>query len=365
MSMQRGESQRAIWLGVGVLVLLTLPFAFSDLDLTVASWFYHSGWSGGDGQPWYFLYRYGTLPGLLLAAGALGALLGSWLRPELVRWRRPAAVILVAMVLGPGLLVNVVGKGYWGRSRPREVTAFGGDLPFQRVIQPGTPGRGKSFPAGHPSVGYFIGVLFFLDPSRRRRWSWLAVGAVYGTLMGIGRIAAGGHFASDVLWSGGLTYLAAAFSAWVLPAAESAGKIRAQVQAARPGTLPLGIIIGALCLGLTATFFLIATPYYKEWSGSVAGAPGLTAIRLPPAPGGESIRVVKVHQEPALVVSAGLQGFGFPKLRLEGQLESQVTGTTLTAALTLRLQGLVTERTGNIVYQVRDDLAVIQDAPAK
>jgi hypothetical protein len=34
--------------------------------------------------------------------------------------------ILLSVILGPGLLVNLVFKDHWGRPRPRQVVALGG-----------------------------------------------------------------------------------------------------------------------------------------------------------------------------------------------------------------------------------------------
>lgn len=36
---------------------------------------------------------------------------------------------------------------------------------------------------------------------------WLVGGSCYGILMGIGRMAQGGHFASDTLWAFAIVYL--------------------------------------------------------------------------------------------------------------------------------------------------------------
>jgi len=344
-----------------LLLLLTLPFAFTDLDLTLSSWFYREGWYAGEFQPWAFLYRYGPLPGLLLTALALTAWIGGWSWPRLRRWQRPAAVIVMTLLLGPGLLVNVLGKGYWGRPRPRDVSAFGGTEAFRRVIQPGIPGRGKSFPSGHPSVGYLFCVFFFLDSSRRRRWIWLGTGLAFGTAMGVGRIAQGAHFASDVLWSGGLTYLSAAVASRLRPV--SAGAVPAQGPGTPSSRAPkfLGPAALAVLLPALAAFFLLATPYYKEWEGRIEGAPDLTAVRLRLPAGSETLRIAHAAQQPAVIVHAGLQGFGFPKLRLNGRLTPQADGTTLTATLALDLRGLVTERRGEIRFSLRQDLALILD----
>jgi membrane-associated PAP2 superfamily phosphatase len=41
------------------------------------------------------------------------------------------------------------------------------------------------------------------------------LGLAYGTVMGIGRMVQGGHFATDVLWAWGLTYLTGLILAYI------------------------------------------------------------------------------------------------------------------------------------------------------
>ena len=79
-----------IWIGLAVLVLLTLPFVFTDLDLKVSGWYWRQDWFAGERPLWLWLYRWGPLPGLLLSAAALGILAWSWLKPSHWSWRRPA-----------------------------------------------------------------------------------------------------------------------------------------------------------------------------------------------------------------------------------------------------------------------------------
>lgn len=54
--------------------------------------------------------------------------------------------------------------------------------------------------------------LFFKKNFLRKispKWAWLLLwlGMICGVLMGIVRMAQGGHFATDLLWAGGLVYL--------------------------------------------------------------------------------------------------------------------------------------------------------------
>lgn len=351
-----------LWAGAALLALLTLPFVFTDLDLDVARAFYRNGWSIGDRPFWTFLYRYGTLPGLFLSVCSLAVLLLGGAGERLRAWRRPAAVVLVTLALGPGLLINALGKGYWGRPRPRDVQTFGGSQPFHRILQPGVPGRGKSFPSGHPSVGYLFCALYFVDLRRRRRPVWLGTGLAYGTLMGAGRVLQGAHFASDVLWSGGLTYLSAALAHQVLLPPEDAPVWTGAARPSDPGRRTGRVLMFAVALSALTLVFLLATPFYKEWHADHPGTSGLTAVRIQLQPGPETVVIESAPQPQALRVSAGLQGFGFPKLKLVGSLYAEDRGATCTAFVDLRLHGLVTERGGEVRYLIRPNLALILES---
>jgi membrane-associated PAP2 superfamily phosphatase len=125
------------------------------------------------------------------------------------RYRKIGLFLVLLMVIGPGIIVNSTFKGHWGRPRPREIVDFGGKRPFLTVWDKNKASEGHSFPSGHASMGYYlIAPYFFLSRTERKGGSFffLFLGLGYGTLMGIGRIIQGAHFASDVLWSAGFVY---------------------------------------------------------------------------------------------------------------------------------------------------------------
>ena len=115
--------------------------------------------------------------------------------------------LLWSLVLGPGLLVNVILKDHWGTAASEH------DLAFRRR-QPVRPGLGDqrllqpqlSFVSGEASTAAWLVGLAVLLP-RRWRPAGVAVTGVYAALIGANRIAFGGHFLSDVLLSFGLTFL--------------------------------------------------------------------------------------------------------------------------------------------------------------
>jgi len=163
----------------------------------------NAGWIYARDPVWAALYDYGEIPGILLALfGLAGFLAAKWGKAPR-QYAKPFMVIVLTVVLGPGLLVNGILKNYWGRSRPHDTAAFSGSQPYSTVFQPGGPGMGKSFPCGHCSMGYAFasGVAFFPYHPMIGVAS-LVGGTAFGTLLGIARMAQGGHYPTDVLWSG-------------------------------------------------------------------------------------------------------------------------------------------------------------------
>ena len=144
-------------LGLVSLLILTVFFLFSDLDLTIASltrsesvphWPYAKVWL------WRTLKHFGTWPGMALGAGAILGWVLSWSSAGWRPRRAPCLYIACCVLLGPGLVVNVIAKQTMGRPRPYEIVQFGGTLPFVRPFQRGYPGRCTSFVSGHASMAF-------------------------------------------------------------------------------------------------------------------------------------------------------------------------------------------------------------------
>ncbi len=202
---------RDFMLPLALILLLSLAVSLSDLDRELSGIFYRppAGWIFKEHWFWKLLYDYGMLPGLMISGGGLLVLLAGTFVQPLRRYWRPATLLLLLVLLGPGLLVHEVGKEMWGRPRPNVTSDFGGQLPFYPVFERAGLERGKSFPSGHAAIGFFTMAPFFVWRRRQRRRAllWLVLGAGYGLLMGVGRMAQGGHYLTDVLWSGYLVHL--------------------------------------------------------------------------------------------------------------------------------------------------------------
>ncbi len=116
-----------------------------------------------------------------------------------VQHRKVFVYLLCATLLGPGLMVNAVFKDHWGRPRPRHVVDFGGSKIYQPPLSPNFEcNKCHSFVSGHASVGFYFFSLALL--ARKRRWFLLPIFA--GSVIGAVRVIQGGHFFSDVLFSG-------------------------------------------------------------------------------------------------------------------------------------------------------------------
>ncbi|MGR0482397.1 MAG: phosphatase PAP2 family protein [Candidatus Electronema sp. V4] len=180
-------------------------------DLSIAAVLPSSSWAWPAGNlfPWSQLYRWAAVPAVLIATAALLVLLAGFVAGRWTDWRRPALFILLFIAIGPGLTVNILLKEQIGRARPREIVEFGGRHQFTQFWQTGDAGGNSSFPSGHAAIAFFTIAPWFTLRGRHKKTAaaFLGMGLIFGVLVGIARILQGGHFASDILWAGGLLYL--------------------------------------------------------------------------------------------------------------------------------------------------------------
>ena len=194
-----------------ILVSLTIVFWSTNGDIAIEKLFYSAekGWYLKDSNPWILLYHHGNIPPLILAFAAIFVFAFSFISIRILPYRKIALFLVLFLAIGPGFITNTVFKNHWGRPRPRQIENFGGEEKFLAVWVKGVSKRGKSFPSGHASIGFFLFSPFFFLRKIRTKLAvfFLFLGVIYGTLMGVGRMIQGGHFASDVVWAGGFTYL--------------------------------------------------------------------------------------------------------------------------------------------------------------
>jgi membrane-associated phospholipid phosphatase len=115
---------------------------------------------------------------------------------------RFTATALAALLIGPGLIVNVFLKEYWGRPRPVSTDLFGGLLPFVPAGQWSNACPDNcSFVSGEASSIFWLVCLIPLWPRRLRGRVALAIVAITVATTGL-RVAFGGHYLSDVVLGG-------------------------------------------------------------------------------------------------------------------------------------------------------------------
>lgn len=194
-----------------VLLLLSLVFvAFPGIDVWFSSLFYD-----GSGFPMEKLEAFVALRALgnditrivvAVLIVVLIAKLAMPARPSLVP-PRDTAFVLGTLVVGPGIIVNLIFKNHWGRPRPTGVDLFSGTHPFVGAWHMSDACvTNCSFVSGEASSAVWLITLAVLVPLAWRRPA-LRVLVGLAILLSLNRIAMGGHFLSDVLLAWAMTLL--------------------------------------------------------------------------------------------------------------------------------------------------------------
>lgn len=203
-------------IATGVIALITVATRLLNLDLMVSGWFYSV-------EEGFFLRGalleqlfYNSIPWAVTASLLffIGFAIASLLFKKGRQHNRLVLALFIALVVGPGLIVNSVFKDNWGRPRPVQSEEFGGKHPHRAVLEYNWGNYGKSFPSGHAAVPLAFLVLAFAAHKRGKLKlaKRLAIGIVAWYLAtSVARIVAGGHHFSDVAWAGYFAYL----SAWL------------------------------------------------------------------------------------------------------------------------------------------------------
>jgi membrane-associated phospholipid phosphatase len=120
---------------------------------------------------------------------------------------RAALLMIATLAIAPGFMTNVVLKDHWGRGRPAFVHEFGGAEQFL----PWWDFRGEcrdncSFVAGEPSGAFWTLAPAALTPAPWRPLAYSAA-VLFGSSVGLLRIAKGGHFFTDVVFAAVMNFI--------------------------------------------------------------------------------------------------------------------------------------------------------------
>jgi lipid A 4'-phosphatase len=195
-------------------ILLLAPFT-PALDLSISHSFYDK-WGYFKSNAFYdFLTHYMVSPAMTLAVVALLMYLLSFIVFSLKKFREPCLVLVLTIVLGAGFITHNLLKDHWGRPRPKQVIEFNGKQEFRPFYIPNffhQPEPSKSFPCGHCTMGfYFFALALILRRGGYEALFYLTFifALVLGFGLGLARIAQGGHFFSDVLFSAFIMWITA------------------------------------------------------------------------------------------------------------------------------------------------------------
>lgn len=301
-----------------VLSALVGAFLFYDnkIDFYWAQKFFVPGgenlWPHEFDLLWRFFYFAAPFIAFLICLPSLVIFIGSYFKSEWLRWRRRSLFVLISLLLGPGLLINTVFKPNWGRPRPRQVVEFGGIHQYHAFWQKPDSKKGMSFPCGHCSVGFFLVSLAYLIHRKNR----LAAASVFtgalaiGFLMGVGRIAAGAHFMSDVFWAGWMTVLATHVSYFYI------------LKLNRPEPVyhlnrRLGLALGAGMVSLSVAGPLLATPFHK----SIKRKWQVQQLTIEIDKG--DVEVIPVQGSGEVRLEGDIKGFGLPLSEIQEIADGQ------------------------------------------
>ncbi|CAA0113955.1 Uncharacterised protein [BD1-7 clade bacterium] len=339
-------------------ILATIPFWIWPIDTDLAGRYYNNG--EGRSFPlkyapfWHFIYELIPVMSGLVLVGTLLFIGLSYLKPSMASWRRPTLVVLLAFVIGPGVLVNAIFKEHWGRPRPAQLEQFGGEYDYVKPWQFGGYDNAKSFPSGHASVGFAFMVFWLLW---RRRYplagkASLAFALGLGSLAGAARIVGGGHFLSDVLWAMYMSTMPGFFLYYWL--------VDGKTERSQPGTAGQKklAVIGLSVLGAASVVYMLVSIPFNQTHERYYGFDTPKAITVKPYGARVTVRYDKQLVQPYM--HAELEGYGF-----EPMIEWHADAEPVAPAhqkITLQTRGWFTEMHQKAVLHLpasyRDNVSV-------
>lgn len=331
---------------------LTLWASVSGFDLGAEKLIYFVGgnsWKLGEHPFWNILYHWGTLPAAVTVFAAFGFYLLSWTRNPLRKWRKVFLFVLLSAIIGPGFITNGLLKPSSGRPRPREVLELGGRSDFQPIFAKKSTNAGHSFPCGHATMGFFFltGFFVFRRHSRVIAEGFLFGGIAAGGLIGIARMAQGGHFFTDVIWAGVICYLTPLILYYLLGLDRSLIVLKG----GRFSKLPIwGKVLAVTGAVTVLAAVLAATPYDETRIYSIpdeldTSAPLTVHLQLVEGNG-------QILPGDAFLLKSSSYGHGLPTSRISRNHAEIESDGGLTAIYTERLSGWFAEIETNLNVEI-------------
>lgn len=329
---------------LAILAATTVAFNLFRWDIAIQRLFYTGSghWGYGNHTLFSALYRYASFPGLILASWGLFMFIRGFGKGRIRRWRKVGLYLALVMAIGPGILVNSLLKDRWGRPRPRDILEFGGKHAYEAPLRYDPASPGKSFPSGHASVGFYFYVLYFLLKRRKPKLAVSAyIGATcFGLLIGLARIAQGGHFASDVIWAGALVYLCAAGFYYLLGL--NKGLYWDEASGINRMRIPVVYLWGMYFIcALVAALIFLATPFYRQheytWQDKLSPEKHYDLLFTAPS------LDLRIDTGCGSILRTDTSGFGFPGSKISFRKEISQTAQTALVNIKQVKRGLFTE----------------------
>jgi lipid A 4'-phosphatase len=193
----------------GLIVVFSTIFLMNpDIDIAVSGLFYDLNTGNFAGKSAFFLalrecVNFGFH---VVALASLALLINGLIRKNS---KIPVSVwgfVVTSLIVGPGILANLVLKAHWGRARPDSITEFGGARMFTPpLVKTDQCDFNCSFISGEASslssIAILTGLLFASNLSvggRRKLIMGSIALTIYACFM---RIFMGRHFLSDTLFA--------------------------------------------------------------------------------------------------------------------------------------------------------------------
>ena len=195
-----------IWLSFFILSLLFI--FFPQIDIYVANLFYDGKSFPMNGTLMEEFFYQSVKPIILtLALSSIFIFIYNFISKKNILniTAKVILYLLLVLAIAPGLIVNSGLKDNWGRARPAQTVDFGGKKEFTPAFIISDQ-DGYSFSSGHTAAAFSL--IGFALLAKRRRAVWMSLAISYGVAVSIARMAAGGHFLSDVVTSFFIVWIA-------------------------------------------------------------------------------------------------------------------------------------------------------------
>jgi len=190
---------------IGFLLAASILLIYPQIDIQVAQLFYRpdAGFYLNQVAIIQFVYKAIPIFVYIFFAGFIFLFIGhNFLKYNPLKiGNRELIYLLAVLLIGPGLIVNMFFKDHFGRARPYQVVDFGGTKNFSRpLVIANQCIKNCSFPSGHAATGFYLIAIALL--CQRRKKLMVSMAILFGFLVGLGRMMQGGHFLSDIVFSG-------------------------------------------------------------------------------------------------------------------------------------------------------------------